>query len=162
MTLRAALFCASLACGGPAVAEQFWEVGRFDVTGLLPDVFDPAGLQSDSGDGWTYSSFDGTAELIVFGGHDLGNIRADQEVTRQGLLARGATVDRKTAGLHSYSYAGTEADGRAYFRFTLAGFTCEGDPVLGSFLLRYDLDPDLQHAPLIDVLRDSFLIGACG
>ena len=160
--IRAALSFAAIWLAGAVSAEQFFEVDSFDVTGVLPDGFG-TGAASMNFEGTVYDSLDGQAQLVVSGSLDMfDGVANSRELARQGLIFNRATITFKFSDAGAFAYSGLRETGEAYYLYSRFGQTCEGVPVIGTFVLAYAPDAEPIYGPMIEQLIAGLHIGACG
>lgn len=146
----------------PLFAENRWAVSRYGLEGPLPVGFRAAVL-SDNGDGVTFLSQDGEAELLVFGAYSLdGGLGESYEMSRARLVRLDADITYDRPGDALFILSGYYADGRIFYHATRLGEGCDGAPIEGSFILRYPTSQRGRFDPWAKTLLDGLQFGACG
>ena len=161
--IRAAVASAAIACfGASALAQQSFEIDPFDITGDLPPQFEAADRPSVT-DTISFFNSDVTSSLIVTGSRETReDWPSNFEFSRDATLAFGATIEEETRDLNSFSFAGVEADGARYYRYTRFGKTCDLDTVVATLIYRHPSEKAALYEPAIAPLVASLFIGACG
>lgn len=164
MALKPAYLALALGLtGGGAGAENVYYFNeRFDVTAEIPADYE-ARHASDNGDGQEFRAPDGQVRIRVWGAHDiLSDMAAEFDFALNSYLGRGDVIAYQRLDGRGFEFAGLHRDGSGFYRRTLAGETCEGDPVMGSMQVDYPAADKVALGGLIRDLAGSLHIGACG
>ena len=141
------LLLAALVLSLPASAADGWESysnPRYGFTAAVPPGFKLA-QESDNGDGATFRSQDGRAELLLFGANVIDGNFSDEIRQRIGWdRQEGWTITYDKVTSNWASYSGSKGVDILYVRGVVL---CDGSA--GYFHLRYPQDMQKTFAPLI-------------
>lgn len=138
----------------PAFAEAAWRHYENARYGFAIDV--PGGLilanESENGDGATFASADGAAELLVWGGFLVDtNMAGEAKSRRAGEEEDGWTISYATTKRGWFAYSGTKADRIIYAK---AVSSCKDAAAL-HFRLEYPKAEKLQYDAMVTRLSKS-------
>lgn len=142
----------------PALAEGGWKHFENSRFGFSIDV--PAGLiegdPPENGDGATFTSPDGTAELRVWGSYLVdSSLKQDAAMRRQGEIEEGWRISYAPVKKAWFVYSGTKADRIVYAKGVSA---CGGDVAL-YFRIEYPKSEKKQYDALVTRLSHSLKAG---
>lgn len=148
---------------GPAQADSVYYFNEnFDVSAMVPADYE-AQPPSHIGDGQDFVSPDGTVHIRVWGRNDLvSDIGFEFQQARRVLAGLHGRVAFEWQDADGFVLSGMRRDGTVFFRRSLSGETCEGEPVIGSVQVDYPAADKIMLQPLVAELADSLHIGACG
>ena len=151
------LIVAFAALSAPARAQDLdtsWRTyvnGRFGVAVDYPDVFSPSGAAPENGDGQTFKTADGAAQLTVYGGYN-----ANKQTTAELMQAyKTAGVDYKYSkvGKTWFVLSGIKGPAIGYLRCNLGP-----SDVVGCFDIEYPSAEAAKWAPVVERLGRSLHI----
>jgi hypothetical protein len=157
MRLPVALAVLAFSTPGFAGATSHYENARFGFSIDIPDVVASDRTESDNGDGVTFHSKDGQAELRVWGSFLTEGGFADVvKATAAFEEADGWLITyRKSAGVRWAVYSGNRRDRIVYAR---AIPTCTGQAV-ANFRLEYTKAAKSKFDVALHILNDSLAAG---
>lgn len=164
MALKSAYLALALGLtGGGACAETFYYFNeRFDVTAEIPVGYE-AGHTATNGDGQEFLSPGGDIRVRVWGAHDiLSSVAVEYDFALNSYRGRGDVIAYQWQDARGFEFSGLHRDGSGFYRRTLAGETCEGEPVMGSVQVDYASMDKVALGALIREIAESLHIGACG
>lgn len=143
---------------GPAAAEAGWkhfENSRFGFSIDVPEGFSE-GTPPENGDGATFTSPDGSAELRVWGSYLVdSSLKQDAAMRRQGETDDGWKISYSPVHKGWFVYSGTKA-GRIVYAKAVAA--CGGEVAL-YFRIEYPKPEKLQYDALVTRLSHSLKAG---
>jgi hypothetical protein len=152
MRLRLSLVCAFAVCASAAVAAPSWKHYGNNRFGYTVDI--PAGWQDqpppDNGDGLSFLSPDGKAELAVYGRWVMeNNMDGDAAEALTAFLAQSFEGDRVTytqRGARTATVSGFTKDGHIFYRHSL--LSC-GAELWNAVEFDYPVDEKAALDPII-------------
>ncbi len=134
--------------------------GRFDVYGRLPVSF-IAGRPPDNGNGLAFDSAGDSGRIVIYGGYNLEDSFAAYRRQFKGYYRDdGAEVTLDTGKGNWFVLSGFHA-GRIFYARVIQGKNCDGEVVLGHWIIEYDVSERDIYDEKIGWLAKGLKIGDC-
>ena len=155
------LACGALLWGAAASADSLtYHNDRFDVEGRLPVNF-VAGPAPQNGDGREFSSPDDSGTISIYGSYNTtDSIAAYREQTRAFHENDGAEIAYEDGQQDWFVLSGTEG-GMVFYLRVEQGKSCDGDVVLGHWLIEYSEEDRGVYDPRVGKMSEGLNVGSC-
>lgn len=146
-----------LAAGGTAAAQDRWATyhnARFGTTADYPaDVFTVRAPPPANGDGQTFRTADGRAELLIYGTH---NVEDDTPRSYVAKYHNGPEVTYKRVTRSFFVVSGVR-DGKIFY--SRCNFPAEADGIIDCLALRYPADDKAAWDAIVTRISRSLRSG---
>lgn len=164
MTRRAAtlsLAGGAVLWGAAAVADSLtYHNDRFDVHGTLPVGF-AAGPAPQNGDGREFSSPEDSGHISIYGSYNTtDSITAYREDTKAFYANSGGEITYEAGQDDWFVLSGTEG-GMVFYLRVEQGKSCDGDVVLGHWLIEYAEEDRGVYDPRVGKMSEGLNVGSC-